>query len=398
MSCVWLIGYDAGVDLGDDPDETRFRTALRRWLADNVPTTCHPFTTTTSDPESARRWGKALATAGYAGLTWPTEYGGRGLPPSYQAIYLEECVRAQAPEHIGSIGLGMVGPTLIAHGTTEQRRRHLGRILDGRSVFCQGFSEPEAGSDLSAVRTRIDRDTPELVINGHKVWSSYAHLADHCLLLGRSEPADTGHAGLTCVLLDMRSPGVLVRPQRQITGEATFGEIVLTDVRVPESEVVGAMGDGWRIAMTTLAHERGTHACGLTARLEVTFGRLLETIDAVGAADDAVVRDQIAEMWVQLQGLRFTNYRSLTALLHHGRPGPEGSAAKLRWSRLNQRLCALAVDLLERDGALDSEDGFWGGYWQHQLLHSRGNSIEGGTSEVLRTVIAERVLGLPRSR
>jgi alkylation response protein AidB-like acyl-CoA dehydrogenase len=387
------------MDLRDSTEEATFRADLRAWLAANLPVDWADRQPAPGrwDIGLTRQWTKLLYDAGYAGLTWPECFGGRGLPPNFEAIYLEECARADAPEHINVIGLGMVGPTLITHGTPAQQARHLAAILDGSAVFCQGFSEPEAGSDMAAVRTRLDRDGDEFVVNGHKLWSSYAHLADHCLLLGRSDPASSGHAGLTCLLVDLRRPGVEVRPLRQITGDPQFNEILFTDVRVPLTEVVGEIGGGWRIAMTTLSHERSTHAFGLTARLELGFRRLLATARSTGAAD-AVIRDRIAELWVDLQGLRFTNHRALDRLIRTGAPGPEGSVAKLQWSRLNQRLTTLALQLLGHRAQLDGEHGFWGGYWQYQQLRSRGNTIEGGTSEVLRSIIAERVLGLPRSR
>jgi alkylation response protein AidB-like acyl-CoA dehydrogenase len=296
------------------------------------------------------------------------------------------------------IGLGMAGPTIMAHGTPEQKSAHLRGILSGDTIFCQGFSEPGSGSDLASVRTRAERDGDEFVVTGQKVWSSYAHVADWCILLTRSEAGSQKHRGLTYLLLDMHAPGVEVRPLRQITGDPEFNEIFLTDVRVPASNVLGEVGGGWQVAMTTLLHERGTLGFALTARLEVLFRRLLLTATKTGAAADPLVRDRIADLWVDLQGLRFTNYRSLTALMRTGVPGPEGSVAKLHWSEANQRLTTLAVELLGPDAQLAGEGGFWGGYWQYQQLRSRGNTIEAGTSEILRTIVAERVLGLPRSR
>jgi alkylation response protein AidB-like acyl-CoA dehydrogenase len=388
------------MDFRDTPDEAAFRDELRAWLA-----TALPADWSERDPhvgrwdfEYAREWSRKLFDAGYSGLSWPKEYGGHGKPPTYQAIYLEETAKADAPDHVGVIGLGMAGPTIMAHGTPEQKSTHLRGILSADTIFCQGFSEPGSGSDLASVRTRAELDGDEFVVNGQKVWSSYAHVADWCILLTRSEPGTQKHRGLTYLLLDMHAPGVEVRPLRQITGDPEFNEIFLTDVRVPTSNVIGEVGGGWQVAMTTLLHERGTLGFALTARLEVLFRRLLLTATKTGAAADPLVRDRIADLWVDLQGLRFANYRSLTALVKTGAPGPEGSVAKLHWSEANQRLTALAVELLGPDGQLAGEGGFWGGYWQYQQLRSRGNTIEAGTSEILRNIIAERVLGLPRSR
>ncbi|MFL6128682.1 MAG: acyl-CoA dehydrogenase [Mycobacteriales bacterium] len=388
------------MDFRDTPDEAAFRGELRSWLASALPADWSERDPHVGrwDFEYAREWSRKLFDAGFAGLTWPREYGGRGLPPTYQAIYLEEMAKADAPDHVGVIGLGMAGPTIMAHGTSEQKSAHLRGILSAETVFCQGFSEPGSGSDLASLRTRAELDGDEFVVNGQKVWSSYAHVADWCILLARSEPGSQKHRGLTYLLLDMHAPGVEVRPLRQITGDPEFNEIFLTDVRVPTSNVVGEVGGGWQVAMTTLLHERGTLGFALTARLDVLFRRLLLTATKTGAAADPLVRDRIADLWVDLQGLRFTNYRSLTTLVKTGVPGPEGSVAKLHWSEANQRLTALAVQLLGPDGQLAGEGGFWGGYWQYQQLRSRGNTIEAGTSEILRNIVAERVLGLPRSR
>jgi alkylation response protein AidB-like acyl-CoA dehydrogenase len=388
------------MDFRDSPDEAEFRAGLREWLRANLPADWSERDPHVGrwDFDFARDWTRRLYQAGYAGLSWPTEYGGRGLPLPYQAIYLEEMARADAPDHIGVIGLGMAGPTIMAYGTPEQKAQHLAKILSGETIFCQGFSEPGSGSDLASLRTKAERDGDEFVLNGQKVWSSYAHVADFCILLARSDPTAAKHRGLTYLLLDMRAPGVDVRPLRQITGDPEFNEIFLTDVRVPVSGVLGEIGEGWQVAMTTLLHERGTLGFALTARLEVLFRRLVTTARKVGAADDPQVRDQIAQLYVDLMGLRFTNYRSITTLMRTGVPGPEGSVAKLHWSETNQRLTALALELLGPDAQVSGGGGFWAGYWQYQQLRSRGNTIEAGTSEILRNIIAERVLGLPRSR
>jgi alkylation response protein AidB-like acyl-CoA dehydrogenase len=388
------------MDFRDSPEEAAFREELRGWLRSNLPADWDERDPTVGrwDLEFGKDWTRRLYQAGYAGLTWPAEYGGRGLPPTYQAIYLEETARADAPDHIGVIGLGMAGPTIIGHGTPEQKAQHLQRILSGETIFCQGFSEPGSGSDLASVRTRAELDGDEWVINGQKVWSSYAHIADFCILLTRSDPSVPKHRGLTYFLLDMHLPGVEVRPLTQITGDPEFNEIFLTDVRVPAAAVVEAVGAGWNVAMTTLLHERGTLGFALTARLDALFRRLVTTARKTGAADDPLVRDQIAQLYVDLQGLRFTNYRGLTALMRTGVPGPAGSIVKLHWSETNQRLTKLALELLGPDAQLMGDGGFWSGYWQYQQLRSRGNTIEAGTSEVLRNIVAERVLSLPRSR
>jgi alkylation response protein AidB-like acyl-CoA dehydrogenase len=364
------------VNLRDAPDKAAFREQVRAWLAAHLP------------GEPGKEWSRAMYDAGYAGLTWPKEYGGRGAPYSHQAIVLEEFARAGAPNHIGVIGLGMAGPTIMAHGTEEQKQRYLANILSAEEIWCQGFSEPDAGSDLSSVRTRIEPRDGHFLVNGQKVWSSFAHIADFCIMVGRSDPESERHAGLTYVIVDMHAPGVEVRPLRQITGEAEFNEIFFTDVEVPRENLLGEIGGGWQVAMTTLLHERGTLGFALTGTLEMQVGKLVALAKERGA-DDPLIRDRVAQEWIELQALKYTNYRSLTTLVQTGIPGPEGSGSKLHWSEQNQRLTKLAMEIL------DGEDD---GYWGHQQLRSRGNTIEAGTSEILRNIIAERVLGLPRSR
>jgi alkylation response protein AidB-like acyl-CoA dehydrogenase len=364
------------VDLRDSPDEAAFRAEVRAWLKENPPA------------GDSREWSRKMYEAGYAGLTWPEEYGGRSAPYSHQAIVLEEFARAEAPQHMGVIGLGMAGPTIMAHGTEEQKRRYLPKILSAEEIWCQGFSEPGAGSDLSAVRTSIEARNGSFVVNGQKVWSSFAHLADHCILVGRSDPDAQRHEGLTYLIVDMKAPGVEVRPLRQITGEAEFNEIFLSDVEVPKENLLGEIGGGWQVAMTTLLHERGTLGFALGGALEAQVQKLVALTKQRGA-DDPIIRDRVAQEWIELLALKMTNYRSLTTLMQTGIPGPEGSVSKLHWSEQNQRLTKLAMEILEGE-----DDGYWG----HQQLRSRGNTIEAGTSEILRNIIAERVLGLPRSR
>jgi alkylation response protein AidB-like acyl-CoA dehydrogenase len=364
------------MDLRDTPDEAEFRAGVKAWLDENLP------------PGDPREWSRKMYEAGYAGLTWPAEYGGQGAPYNHQAIVLEEFARREAPQHMGVIGLGMAGPTIMAHGSEEQKRRYLPKILSADEIWCQGFSEPDAGSDLSAVRTRIDVREDAFVVSGQKVWSSFAHIADFCILVGRSDPESQRHAGLTYLIVDMRAPGVDVRPLRQITGEAEFNEIFLDGVVVPRENLLGEIGGGWQVAMTTLLHERGTLGFALSGVLEAQVGRLVALAKERGA-DDPIIRDRVATEWIELQALKLTNYRSLTTLMQTGIPGPEGSVSKLHWSEQNQRLTKLAMELLEGE-----DDGYWG----HQQLRSRGNTIEAGTSEILRNIIAERVLGLPRSR
>jgi alkylation response protein AidB-like acyl-CoA dehydrogenase len=377
------------VDLRDTPAEAEFRAGLRAWIEANLPEDKRggrgggqrfedPF---------VREWSRRLHEGGYAGLTWPEEYGGAGAPYSFQAIFYEEMAAAQAPPHVGVIGLGMAGPTIMAHGTEAQKARYLQPLLAADEIWCQGFSEPDAGSDLAAARTRAERRGDAYVVNGQKVWSSFAHIADFCILVTQSDPGAPRYRNLTYLIVDMRSRGIEVRPLRQITGEAEFNEIFFTDVEVPVENRLGDEGDGWNVAMTTLLHERGTLGFALTATFDAGVQHLLELGNG-----DARLRERIAAEWIELQALRYTNYRALGTYERTGIPGPEGSGVKLRWSEANQRMTKLARELQGPEGIVDD------GWWQHQQLRSRGNTIEAGTSEVLRNIVAERVLGLPRSR
>jgi alkylation response protein AidB-like acyl-CoA dehydrogenase len=370
-------------------DEERVIALCEQLLADAPPAT-------TSSVEFLGR----QFDLGLAWVHFPEGHGGLGLSQKLQKTINETLGRARAPRAgvMNPIGHGMGAPTVVTHGSEEQRRRYLRPLFTNEEIWCQLFSEPGAGSDVAGLSSRAVRDGDEWVVNGQKVWTTLAHMARWGMLVTRTDPEAPKHKGLTYFVVDMHAPGVEVRPLRQITGDPEFNEIFLTDVRVPASNVVGEIGGGWQVAMTTLLHERGTLGFALTARLEVLFRRLLLTATKTGAAADPLVRDRIADLWVDLQGLRFTNYRSLTALVKTGAPGPEGSVAKLHWSEANQRLTALAVELLGPDGQLSGQGGFWGGYWQYQQLRSRGNTIEAGTSEILRNIVAERVLGLPRSR
>jgi alkylation response protein AidB-like acyl-CoA dehydrogenase len=371
------------VELRDTVEEAVFRAGVRKWLAAN-----NPGLTALEDLDAKKTWSRQMYEAGYAGLTWPEEYGGRGAPYSFQAIQLEEWARAEAPGHVGTIGLGMAGPTIIAHGTDAQKQRYLANILSAEEIWCQGFSEPGAGSDLSAVRTSAELRGNVFVVNGQKVWSSHAHDADWCILVARSDPESQRHAGLTYLLVDMRSPGIDVRPLRHITGDADFNEIFFDDVEVPVENVLDEIGNGWAVAMTTLLHERGTLGFALTGGLEVLVRKLI-ALAKERDVEDSRLRQEIAREWIELQALKLTNVRSLTKLVETGIPGPEGSVSKLQWSEQMQRLTKLAVEVAE--GRPDD-------FWRHIQLRSRGNTIEAGTSEILRNIIAERVLGLPRGR
>jgi alkylation response protein AidB-like acyl-CoA dehydrogenase len=401
------------VDFRDTPDEAAFRQDLRTWLADNLPEGWG--TPAYHEPQGPERvaflkdWSRRLFDAGYIGLTWPKAYGGHEAPLTHQAILLEELGRVESPEHVGVIGLGMAGPTILAHGTDRQKDRYLRPILTGEEVWCQGFSEPGSGSDLASLQTKAVADAGGgWLVRGQKVWSSFAHIADFCILLARTDGSGSKHEGLTYFLMDMHAPGVEVRPIRQLTGDSEFNEIFLTDARIPDDMVLGPVGQGWAVAITTLMNERANIGFMLASRTEVAFRKLVQLAGSTPRrgpgggtmADDPLTRDRLARLWGDVQALRFTIYRSFSAFLKTGMPGPEGSIAKLFWSDLAQRLTTTALGI---EGAFamlgaGSDHSVADGRWQTLQLRSRGNSIEGGTSEILRSIVAERVLGLPKSR
>lgn len=389
------------------PDEVRFRDDLRAWLQENVPQGGGPGQVRGSRDvlEALRRWQQQVYEAGYAGVSWPVEYGGRGGTLMQQMIVNEEMALAKAPDLINAIGLFMAGPTIIAHGTTEQRHRYLRPLLRADEIWCQGFSEPNSGSDLASLRTRAVLDGDDFVINGQKVWTSWAHVADWCILLTRSDSGEDAHAGLTYIIVDMHSPGVEVKPLRQLTNDAEFNEIYFTDVRVPRGNALGGIGEGWRVAMTTLMHERASLGVGLQIRSRISLDdlcRLARSTPANGGsrADDPVLRQRIAQLCIEVEAMKLNGYRGLTQMLKGEQPGPEGSINKLMWSELNQRIQEVALEVMGPYGALaeGEERAPARGRWSYAFLRSRANSIEGGTSEVLRNILAERVLGLPRSR
>ena len=378
-------------DLGEA--EKAFRDEVRAWLKANAPKNDSAETSQEKLVENRRAWQKKLYEAGYVGITWPKEYGGRGGDFMDQLIFNDEMIVAQAPDPINVIGLGMGGPVVITHGTEEQKKRYLPPLLSAEEIWCQGFSEPNAGSDLSGLQTRAEDKGDHYLVNGQKVWTTLAHIAKWCMLLTRERKEENPRHGLTYLLVDMESLGVEVRPLVQITGDAEFNEIFFKDVKVPKSQVLGEPGEGWAVAMTTLLHERGTLGMALATRAQITAAELAEHTRTLGRGSDPLVRQKVAQYTIEARALQLNGYRALTAMKRNGIPGPEGSILKLMWSELNQRMAETAVDVAGAAGQVGETSG-----WKYQFLRSRANTIEAGTSEVLRNILAERVLGLPRSR
>jgi alkylation response protein AidB-like acyl-CoA dehydrogenase len=405
----WVQG-DSGRLMGghdqEEPGAGEFRARVRSWLREHAPPRRPRDDFTELDREAeeddvaaARRFQSALFAAGLAGLTWPREYGGRGLGPEYQRIYAEEAAAYEMNERIFRIAIGSVGPTILQLGTEEQKRTLVPEILRGEHTYCQLFSEPGAGSDLAGLQTRAERDGDTWVLNGQKVWTSGAHRADRGVLLARTDPDVPKHDGLTMFLIDMRVPGVTVRPLRQITGETHFNEVFLDDVRVPLDAVLGEVGGGWSASTALLANERVTigTAVGASKAGEVgNFDLLLLLARERGLASDHLVRQELADLYARQQILRFLRQRTQAAA-RAGRPaGPVGSVAKLATAETSKRSGVLAMRLAGPAGLAWERSNGEAGRWSHLLLTSRSRSIGGGTSEIQRNIIGERVLGLPR--
>jgi alkylation response protein AidB-like acyl-CoA dehydrogenase len=390
------------MDLNLTPNEQKFRDEFREWLVANLPA---PWEGNTNSEDRSdyirylREWQRKLYDGGWAGISWPQQFGGRGVSLMEQAIFQEELARANAPQLIGTIGLSLVGPTIIAMGTEEQKARYLAPILSGEEIWCQGFSEPNAGSDLASLSTKAVRDGDDFIVNGQKIWTSFAQLADWCLQLVRTDSEAPKHKGITCLLVDMRSEGISVRPLRQMSGDSGFNEVFFSNVRIPASQVLGTVNQGWTTAITALMNERAN----LGTAAQVVFKRNLEALidrartvqrNGVDATKDPIIRQKLAQAHLELEILRLNTNRALTSLTKTGVPGPEGSIQKLYWSEWNQRLQQTAQEILGPFGQLMDFDK---GIWQYGYLRSRGNTIEAGTSEIQRNIIAERVLGLPKS-
>ena len=385
----------APVDLTLSPNEEAFRDELRSFLEEH-----HPGREPDGDEAAfkfRRDWQRTLNDAGLAGVSWPKEYGGRGATLVEQAIFNEEIVRSQAPMQANVLGLAMGGPTVIAHGRDDQKERYLKPILSAEEIWCQGFSEPESGSDLASVQTRAERHGDEWLVTGQKVWTTFAHHAKWCMLVARTDREAPKHKGLTYFLMDMEQEAVQVRPLVQITGEAEFNELFLEEARIPDANIVGGEGNGWGVAITTLMHERATLAFGLQVSVQIALVELIEKArntraNGKMASEDEIVRQRLAQLYIEANVLRLNAYRGLTQIMKTGIPGPEGSLGKWHWSEVNQALTELAMDIAGPQALLRSDE------WTYRFLRARANSIEGGTTEILRNIVAERVLGLPKLR
>lgn len=376
-------------------DDERFRAECRDWLHDNVTAERRPMDAAAAI-DFDKAWQRQLFDAGWAGINWPVEYGGRGLSILRQVIWLEEYAKAHAP-WIGAnfVGINHGGPTLILNASNDQKAYHLPRILRGDAIWCQGFSEPGAGSDLAGIRTRGRIEGNELVVNGTKIWTSFAHVADWQELVVRTEEGSQRHKGLSWVICPMHAPGIEVRPIRKMSGQVEFAQVFYDDVRIPLENVVGGLGNGWKVAMSTLSFERGTGFIADQVKQSQEVEELLERARTIGAMRDDRIAEQLAQLRVEVAALRAMTYRNISEVVRTGQPGPEASVIRLFTSELGQRLERMAM-LLAGEEVLDfryGDDDLVADY-----LRGFAATIAGGTAQIQRDIIAERLLGLPKSR
>ena len=393
------------MDLRYSSEDLAFRDATRRWLATNVPAE-EPATL-----EARRAWHRRLYEAGYVGMGWPVPYGGRGATPLQQAIVADEMAHSNAPPPINPLGIAIVGPTIIVHGTEAQKRRYLRKILTAEELWCQLYSEPNAGSDLASLRTRAEDRGDHFVVNGQKIWTSGGLIADWGLLLARTDSAVAKHKGISCFLIAMRQPGVEVRPLRQITGSAHFSEVFMTDARVERTDLVGRLGQGWEIAQTTLSYERGGNSLARVTRYAAAFHQLVKAVRTLHRGgrpllEDPAVRGKLGRIYADLEVQRYAALRILSALEKGESPGPAASITKLSYSEFEKRYHELVQEILGPWGQVtegsaadfaevDSSSGE-PGTWATAFLWSRAGTIYAGSSEIQKNIIGERVLGLPK--
>ncbi|MEQ8841819.1 MAG: acyl-CoA dehydrogenase family protein [Acidimicrobiales bacterium] len=386
------------MDLTLAPSDAAFAAEVRSWLAANLDRPDR-FSSIDQEFDWGRRWQARMAADRMVAISWPETVGGRGASSVEVALYNMEYARAGAPQPVNRVGINLAGPTLLACATAEQQARWLPSILDASEIWCQLFSEPDAGSDLASLRTSAVRDDGGWLVSGQKVWTSYAQFARWGIALVRTDPGARKHAGISFMVIDMEADGIEIRPLRQITDEAEFNEVFLDDVYVPDDQIIGGLNQGWTVANTTLAHERGTNFPFKEQVVhEVYLDELARLATARGVLDDPLIADDLADAFVQLRLLRLQNWRTLSALGQGREPGPESSVVKLTWSDMTQHLSALALSILGDEAPLwpVPTGASAAGSWQRQWLWSKSASIAGGTSEVQRTIIAERMLGMPR--
>ena len=385
------------MDFNDTPEEARFREEASSWLAQNAPT--DDAFRALSPLEQAKVWQKRKYDAGWACIGWAPDFGGRGASAIEEVIWRQEESQYDLPANFFLIGQGMIGPTLMAWASDEDKARFLPQLASGEEVWCQLFSEPAGGSDLAALRTRAEPDGDDWVINGQKIWTSGAHYSDYGVIVVRTDPTVPKHKGLSYFYIDMKAPGVEIKPIKQLTGDSDFNEVYFTDVRVSDSQRLGEVGQGWQVSLTTLMNERAAIG-GSFGQMDVSLAMSVPAeveIDGRPALEDAAVRARIADWYVQEAGLKYTGYRSLTALSRGALPGPENSIGKLVGAPKMQAMSSYLMDLLGASGAIADEAlAAKAGIIQRAYMGAPGLRIAGGTDEIMANIIAERVLGLPQ--
>ncbi|MFF2289492.1 acyl-CoA dehydrogenase family protein [Peribacillus butanolivorans] len=394
------------MDFSFTTKEEEFRHELRTWLEENLPEGWLDGTSKISKNEGEyaiflRNWQRKLYEGGWAAIAWPKKYGGREATLMEEIVYQQEMVRVKAPALVNYVGIHMVAPTLMQIGTEEQKSKYIQKILTGEEVWCQGYSEPNAGSDLSAIQTSAVKDGDRWIINGQKVWTSFGHLADRCFLLARTNRFDKKHKGITVFLLDMNQPGVETRPIIQMDGQHDFNEVYLNDAIAYDAEIVGEVDEGWKVTIALLMHER-TGIGGQVFTLEQQFNELVSLTKELKEDDkplmaNPLVRKEMIDLYTRTRGSLLNYYRNLTKTLKNGHPGAEGSMDKLMVSELTKELLSQSISLQGHQGVLWKEDSITANsYWQDNYLYSFGQTIGGGTSEIQKNTIGERILGLPK--
>ena len=385
------------MDFADTQEEAAFRQEAADWLKANAPS--KQDLEGMDEIEAAKFWQKKKYDAGWACITWNKEFGGRGATAIQSVIWNQEESKYDVPQGVFQIGQGMAAPTLMTWGQPEHHERYLPKLASGEEIWCQLFSEPAGGSDLAALRTKAEKEGDDWIINGQKIWTSGAHYSDYGILVVRTDPNVAKHKGLSYFFLDMKSPGVEIKPIKQLTGGAGFNEVYFTDVRIPDSQRLGEVGQGWQVALTTLMNERAAiGGGGGGVNVDLAYKIASEVmIDGKTASQDSAVRAKLANWYVQESGLKFTGYRSMTALSKGTTPGPENSIGKLVGAPKNQEMASFCMDLMEMNGAIwDEELSKEAGLVQMSYMGSPGLRIAGGTDEIMANIIAERVLGLPQ--
>ena len=385
------------MDFADTQEEAAFRQEAADWLKANAPS--KQDLEGMDEIEAAKFWQKKKYDAGWACITWNKEFGGRGATAIQSVIWNQEESKYDVPQGVFQIGQGMAAPTLMTWGQPEHHERYLPKLASGEEIWCQLFSEPAGGSDLAALRTKAEKEGDDWIINGQKIWTSGAHYSDYGILVVRTDPNVAKHKGLSYFFLDMKSPGVEIKPIKQLTGGAGFNEVYFTDVRIPDSQRLGEVGQGWQVALTTLMNERAAIGGGSGGvNVDLAYKIASEVmIDGKTATQDSAVRAKLANWYVQESGLKFTGYRSMTALSKGTTPGPENSIGKLVGAPKNQEMASFCMDLMEMNGAIwDEELSKEAGLVQMSYMGSPGLRIAGGTDEIMANIIAERVLGLPQ--